>query len=69
MGTLSLIFGIIAIGIAVGFSLNSFLFTVFFESDFIITVGLITIAGIIAVFFIQKYDEDKKNPENSQFKF
>jgi len=65
MGTLSLIFGIIGIGIAVsaivyGLSRNSS-WTIELEAS----VGLVLISGGIGSYFIMKYNSDKKKSENS----
>jgi len=65
MGTLSLIFGIIGIGIAVssivyGLSRNSS-WTIELEAS----VGLVLISGGIGSYFIMKYDSDKKKSKNS----
>ncbi len=65
MGTLSLIFGIIGIGIAVsaivyGLSRNSS-WTIELEAS----VGLVLISGGIGSYFVMKYDSDKKKSKNS----
>jgi len=65
MGTLSLIFGIIGIGIAVsaivyGLSRNSS-WTIELEAS----IGVTLISGGIGSYFIMKYDSDKKKSKNS----
>jgi len=62
--TLSLIFGIIGIGIAVGFALNAFLFTVFMSIYFEYSAGIALVSGGIGAYLIQRYDEYKKKSEN-----
>ncbi len=57
MGTLSLIFGVMAIGIAIGFTLNAVLFISIFSlwEGFLISLGIAIIAGGIgSVFLIGK---------------
>jgi len=58
MGTLSLIFGVMAIGIAIGFTLDAFMFLSIFSmpyAGFLISLGIAIIAGGIgAVFLIGK---------------
>ncbi len=64
MRTLSLIFGIIGIGIAIGFTLYAFLFTVFMSIDFEYSAGIALVSGGIGAYLIQRYDEDKKKSKN-----
>jgi len=64
MGTLSLIFGIIAIVIAVGFGFVAF-FQDISSSNFSTNVALALMIGVSGAVLIRKYDKDKKNSENS----
>jgi len=59
MGTLSLIFGIIGIGIAVGFALNAFLLTDFMSIAFEYSAGIALISGGIGAYLIQRYYDKK----------
>jgi len=65
MGTLSLIFGIIGIGIAV----YAFVYGIFTYSVWVpeleASIGVALISGGIGSYFVMKYDSDKKKPENS----
>jgi len=63
MGTLSLIFGIIAIVIAAGFGLVAF-FQDIFSSNFSTNVALALMMGGSGVVLIRKYDKDKKKSKN-----
>ena len=67
MGRSSLILGITAIVIAVGFALNALLFTDFLEVQFLYTMGIAFLIGGIGAFLLQIHDEEKKkdSPENS----
>jgi len=60
MGTLCLIFGIIGIGIAMGFALHAFLFTVFMSIDFEYSAGIALVSGGIGAYLIQRYNDKKK---------
>ncbi len=64
MGTLSLIFGIIGIGIAVGFALYAFLLTDFMSIAFEYSAGIALISGGIGAYLIQRYNEDEKKSKN-----
>ncbi len=62
MGILSLIFGIIAIGIAIFFTLGALLY-VFIPYGLLVSLGITIITGVLGVFLIQKYDADKKEKD------
>ena len=56
MGTKSLIFGIMAIGIAIGFTVDAFLFLSVFPmlyGGFLISLGIAIIAGGIGAVFLK----------------
>jgi len=59
MGTLSLIFGIIGIGIGIAFGIYTFVWTTYFTFDFFIFVGLAVIVSAIGAGLVLKYYNDK----------
>ncbi len=65
MGILSLIFGIIAIGIAIFFTLGALLY-VFIPYGLLVSLGITIITGVLGVFLIQKYDADKKEKDTEK---
>ena len=62
MGTLSLIFGIIAIGIAIFFTLGALLY-VFIPYGLLVSLGITIITGVLGIVLIQNYDADKKEKD------
>ncbi len=65
MGTLSLIFGIIAIGIAIFFTLGALLY-VFIPYGLLVSLGITIITGVIGVVLILKYEADKKKEKDPE---
>jgi len=59
MGTLSLIFGIIGMGIGVAFGIYTLVLTSYFTTDFFIFASIAVIAGAIGAGLVLKYYNDK----------
>ena len=59
MGTLSLIFGILGIGIGIAFGIYAFVWTTYYTSDFFIFAGMAVIPAAIGAGLLLKYYNDK----------
>jgi len=62
MGILSLIFGIIAIGIAIFFTLGALMY-VFIPYGLLVSFGITIITGVLGLVLILKYEADKKEKD------
>jgi len=59
MGTISLILGIVGIGIGAAFGIYTLVLTTYFTTDFFIFVGIAVVAGAIGAGLVLKYYNDK----------
>ncbi len=59
MGTLSLIFGILGIGIGIAFGIYTLVWTTFYTSDFFIYISIAAVAGAVGLGLVLKYNNDK----------
>jgi len=59
MGTISLILGIVGIGVGVAFGIYTLVLTAYFTTDFFIFVSIAVIAGAIGAGLVLKYYNDK----------
>jgi len=66
MGTLSLIFGIIGIGLGVTLLVTMWVYDVYTASDLLIKVGVGIISTAIGASLIIKYDSDKKKSKERE---
>ena len=65
MGTLSLIFGIIVIGVGLYHAYDAFVSYEITDPAFIFSIGIAVIALAIGSALIIKYDSDRKKEKNS----